>query len=119
ESHFENKDSFSKIKVVSVKFPVPVTRNADNEKVKAEILRLAFVGALIEDKGVLFFKDILTELTELKVNFIINIIGAGHLEEKLKKDLQSFSNVNFLGQLTNQEVISLHSEHDILILPSY
>ncbi len=119
ESNFENKDTFSKIDVVSVKFPVPLTIDNDKEKVRAKIIRVAFVGALIEDKGVLLFKNILTQLTELKINFIFNIIGAGPLEEKLMKELQSFSNVNFKGKLTNQEVISLHSEHDILILPSY
>ncbi len=119
ESKFGNKDIISNIDIVSVKFPVPLTIDNPIEKVKSPKIRIAFVGALIEDKGVLFFKDILTQLTELKINFIFNIIGAGHLEEKLKRDLESFSNVHFMGQLTNQEVISMHSEHDILILPSF
>lgn len=119
ESNFENKKEFSKIDVVSVKFPVPLTRNIDKEKDRTEIIRLAFVGSLTEGKGVLFFKDILNHLVKLKISFLFNIIGAGPLEEKLKEELQSFSNVNFKGKLTNSEVISLHNEHDILILPSH
>ena len=119
ESKFVTKDEFSKIDRVSLKFPIPLAIDDDKEKEKHNIIRMAYVGSLIEDKGVLLFKDILTQLTELKINFMFNIIGTGHLQEKLMEDLNSFSNVHFKGKLTNHEVLSLHSEHDILILPSY
>lgn len=119
KSNLKHSHFLSETEVVSLKFPVPLRKQDGERRKRAKAIRLSFVGLLAESKGVMFFKTILNELVRLGVNFTFNIIGDGPLEEDLKEDLQCFPEVHFLGRLTNQEVISCHAQHDILILPSY
>lgn len=85
----------------------------DIEKYKA---RLLFVGQLDDNKNI---KSIINlwPLIDSKVEYF-TIIGKGELESYVRDFAQSHSNAHFLGTKNNEEVQSIMSFHDILILPS-
>lgn len=103
--------------VISLKFPVPEAENL-NRTNETSLIRLVFVGSLISDKGIFNLKSILNSLEIKKVPYSLNIIGSGAEEERLKSDLKAFNTVTFNGKLPNRDVLELHTNHDIILLPS-
>lgn len=104
------------IKACQINFPVPENKNQrviDNKKI-----RIAFIGALSESKGVLEFEKIIQRIEALNIQYHFNIIGDGPLKELLVKTFNSNINISIKGNIINSQVLKLHTEHDILILPS-
>lgn len=86
---------------------------------KSGVLKLVFVGFLIEKKGVLLFADICRKLEEKNIRFEFNIIGTGNKLELLKVDFAHSDNVKITGQIPNNEVISNLCKSDLFLFPSY
>jgi glycosyltransferase involved in cell wall biosynthesis len=107
----------SDIDIQSIKFPVP---NIEAEEKQQDIskIRLAFVGSLINAKGIFEIATILTELNSKNIPFSLNIIGSGAEEKQLMNALKNFESVVFNGKLPNSKVLELHQNHDIILLPS-
>lgn len=102
--------------VSSIRFPVPANtywKYAFDKKI-----RIAFVGTLVESKGVLEFEKIISKIESYNIPYHFNIIGEGPLKKSLQKVFQYNKNVSFKGSIDNLQVLQLHSEHDIIILPS-
>ena len=79
---------------------------------------ITFVGRLIYAKGV---HDQLRAVTELK-NVIVNIVGDGSYRKELEKLTQKLglqNNVQFLGELTKEQVREILWQTDIFINPSH
>lgn len=102
--------------IESLKFPVPNVSNL--KRTFSETIRLVFVGSLIKTKGVYDLVEIVKCLESNSVNYSLNIIGQGVEEASLKNLFHSNHKVRFLGQLLNNDVLSLHSSHDVILLPS-
>jgi glycosyltransferase involved in cell wall biosynthesis len=99
-----------------IKFPVP-TYNYNRVAMDKKI-RIAFVGTLNEFKGVLEFDKIIREIEAQNIPYHFNIIGDGPLKKTLLNLFKFNVNVSVKGKVDNSQVLKLHSEHDILILPS-
>ena len=79
---------------------------------------IIFVGRLSEEKGVItLIKSWILWGIEAPV---LNIVGNGVLEDKLKKMVQkhSVNNINFLGKLTNEDVKEKIGKAKLTIVPS-
>jgi len=83
---------------------------------------LLFVGGL--DKAH-YFKGVDVLLQSLSkiddINWQLNIVGAGDLENKYKKttnDLKIKDKVNFLGKVDNKKLIEMYKKSHLFILPS-
>jgi len=97
--------NFSKIKKVN--------RRSGSDKVV-----LGFVGRLVGVKGC---KYLIKTLPLLTFNFEVLIVGDGPLMKKLKKlveELNLYSKVKFLGYVNNDDIFSVYSLFDILVIPS-
>lgn len=112
----KNIKQCSNIIVSNIKFPIPAytyDKCAFDNKI-----RIAFVGTLNEFKGVLGFEKILSKIESYNIPYHFNVIGDGPLKKSLEKLFQYNKNVSFKGNIDNLQVLKLHSEHDIIILPS-
>ena len=91
----------------------------DFSKKKYEInkfRKIVFVGEISKRKNIIpLVKKILPLLSH---NNQFSIIGDGVLLNKLQQLISNTQNVNYLGNLNNNEVVKLVSKHDLLILPS-
>lgn len=87
--------------------------NKNNENVK-----IAFVGRLIKEKGVLKLIEAFDELKKNFSNLELNIAGSGPLYEELKNK-EFKNNINILGNLTHDEVMKLLAKSDVFVNPSY
>ena len=79
---------------------------------------IIFVGRLSAEKGVVtLVKSWILWGIDAPV---LNIVGSGELEDKLKKMAQkhSMNNINFLGKLTNEDVKERISKAKLMIVPS-
>lgn len=82
-------------------------------------INAVIVARLEPVKGHQYFFKAMPLILEKYPNFILNIVGAGSLEEKLKeqvKELKIENNVKFLGMKLNPEEIL--KQMDLFILPS-
>lgn len=74
-----------------------------------------FVGRLEHSKGI----DVLLQAWKsLPSNFILDIIGSGPLESKLKSEYKYLTNINFLGSRTRDITLDCISKSRFLIHPS-
>lgn len=78
--------------------------------------KFLFVGSLDERKNILSLLNIFTK--GIFENFTLSIIGTGPLSNEVEKICNSYSNINYLGTKSNDEVLQIMQSHDILILPS-
>lgn len=75
-------------------------------------VRYIYVGRLINVKNV----ELLIE--EFNSNGKpLTIVGSGILEQKLRQ--QAYSNITFLGFVSNEKLGVIYQAHDVFILPSY
>ncbi len=82
----------------------------DGRKKAHKGFNVAFVGRLVEEKGV---QDLLKATKNLKVN--VTIVGSGSYESELKK----YTHAKFVGSKDSAGVRKVLSESDILVNPSY
>lgn len=105
-----------KLKLESVKFPVPLA-----EKIKrtpSHKIRLTFVGSLSDRKGVISLFDIANLLEKQSIDYHLSIIGQGEKEFDLKELFRKNKNITFFGKLDNREVYKIYAKQDIILLPS-
>jgi len=77
---------------------------------------ILFIGRLSNEKNL---ENLLTAIKDLD-GFILDIIGTGQEEEKLKTMAKAIrANVNFLGLFPNNEIPKILNQYPILILPSF
>lgn len=105
-------------KVKLIYYPSPQIKTIRKNILKDGVIKLIFVGYLIERKGIQFFKPTIDELIKRGVNFEFSIIGSGQEEKKLKKQFKNYENVKFIGQLKNENVLKKYEEHNILFFPT-
>lgn len=95
---------------------------ARRERGQTPELKLGFLGRIEHvAKGVLFVPDILLRIDRLGVEYRMRIAGKGALEKRLKRDLQKNSlsdRVDFLGNLTPQQVPGFLADVDVLLFTS-
>jgi glycosyltransferase involved in cell wall biosynthesis len=92
--------------------------NIDNISRK-KVIRLLFVGSLINIKRPL---DIIYAASKLKnqdINLEINYVGSGNLTDKIVQEAKACQvQVNMIGFLNQNELIKEYMSNDIFILPS-
>lgn len=89
-----------------------------NSKISDNKTSLLFVGKLIHDKGIIELIDAICELRKKNSNFILNIVGKGHLEERLKKIIikeNLNSHVNLIGSVKQEDIHKCYENADIYI----
>jgi glycosyltransferase involved in cell wall biosynthesis len=83
------------------------------------ILKLVFLGRLIEEKGVLLLKDIDQQIQMKGIKANWTIVGRGPLLERLIDQWKSAANINFIQAKDTQAVYDVLQEQDILVFPSW
>lgn len=103
----------------------PLTVNINNflykksNVVKADTVKLLFVGRLVEAKGIEFLINTLSKLN--REDFELNIIGEGYLLDDLNKQVQSLNLQNkviFRGYLEGEPLFNYYKQSNVFILPS-
>lgn len=110
-------------KVIPWDWPHSVTPELFLEKVIPDgksVWQAIYVGTIMESKGI---GDILRAISILKskgVGLKLKVVGKGDVETyiKLTQDLQIEDCVEFLGFLSNKEIIPVMRESDIVLVPS-
>jgi glycosyltransferase involved in cell wall biosynthesis len=82
------------------------------------IIKIVFAGSLTHRKGVDVLPLIIAELNNSNIKYQLTIIGSGEEEEGLKQQLNQNKNVIFAGQKSNDDVIELFIQSDILLFPT-
>ncbi|MDE5941671.1 MAG: glycosyltransferase [Muribaculaceae bacterium] len=77
---------------------------------------LIFVGKIDERKNILTLVDTALENENLFNKFLI--VGTGPLLPELKEKIDGHKSISHLGVLPNEDVMSLISQSDLLVLPS-
>jgi len=110
-------DETFKNKISKIYFPVPQPETLNRKE--SNTIRLVFVGSLIKAKGVLLLPKIVDGLQSLDINYHLTIIGSGAEENKLKQELGGNRNISFKGRLPNEEILKIHQDQDVILLPSH
>ncbi|MDD5053077.1 MAG: glycosyltransferase family 4 protein [Sulfuricurvum sp.] len=86
-------------------------------KKNGDILKLLYIGRLIEWKGLMLSFEALSGIDESKYEF--NVIGSGS-DEKVFIDYvkRNNLNVNFLGQIDREKLSEYYLSHDLFVFPS-
>ena len=93
-------------------------KNKDNLKAKLKLKSkfvVLFVGRLIKEKGVL---TLLGSAKEWNDNIGLYIAGTGQLDDEVKNYARKYKNLNYLGGLTQKELVNYYQAADLLIVPS-
>jgi glycosyltransferase involved in cell wall biosynthesis len=98
--------------------PYGVEQPAVIKKEKREPLNVVFLGRLVEDKGVLELKKIDDLLSAQNVVVNWTIIGSGPLEQVLKEEWSSKTNVTFAKPAVTKDVYQILQAQDIQVLPT-
>lgn len=77
---------------------------------------LIFVGKIDERKNILALVDAVLKIENIFNKFLI--IGTGPLKSKLIEKIDGHDSISYFGSLPNEEVTSLISQSDLLVLPS-
>lgn len=101
-NNFDIADEFTLIKM----------RN--NMKISDNFFSVLFVGRLIEKKGIKQLCEAAIALPD--INFII--IGAGPLENYIKKMAKSYNNILYIGKVINNELNEYFGIANLLCIPS-
>ncbi|MEX5790631.1 glycosyltransferase family 4 protein [Providencia hangzhouensis] len=95
-----------------------INENQTSRTNESKLFRLAFVGRLVEDKGIF---DLLNAVKNQPKNVMLNIVGGGESYE----EVIAFINKNKLndrvfihGQLSFHELAKIYKETDLTIVPS-
>lgn len=83
------------------------------------VLKLVFLGRLIEEKGVMLLKDVDRHLAKKGVRVEWTIVGKGSLQHTLSEQWKEVKNIHFIQASDTQAVYSILQEQDILVFPSW
>lgn len=81
-------------------------------------LKIAFAGSLIYRKGIDTVPTIVSHLDGKNVDYRLEIIGSGEMEQEIKEAFKKNGRVVFRGQLTNEEVIKTLQQNHVLLFPT-
>ncbi len=79
------------------------------------------VGRMVEKKGFLYLLEAAHQLRQREVDFIVNILGTGPMEETLKAkvaDLDIQNQINFFGPASTAEVRESMLAASVVVVPS-
>ena len=82
------------------------------------ILKLLFLGRLVEEKGIFLLKSIDNYLQENKVPVQWTIVGRGPAESEIRKQWANSTNVAFVQAEDTNQVYKILEDQDILVFPS-
>ncbi len=77
-----------------------------------------FVGKLIEEKGILELVDTVYELKKAQSDFVLNIVGKGHLEKQIRTILinkKMNDHIKLIGSVNQEEIHKYYAEADVYI----
>jgi len=101
-----------------------VLHKRTKEPCSGNLIRILYVGKLVEGKGVEVLLQAFSELCRCLPNkgLLLTIVGTGSKERKLKKmcyNLNISDRVKFLGFVDDRSLLSrLYAEADMLVVPS-
>ena len=107
----------------------PSTENVDKQKEIIERYNLQnkfvflFVGRVVENKNIQFSLEVLKKIKEKgNNNFKFLIVGSGAFEDDLKKLVKKYNlkdNVEFVGKITDRDVLAtIYQVADLFLFPS-
>ncbi|GAO44328.1 putative glycosyltransferase [Flavihumibacter petaseus NBRC 106054] len=98
-------------------FPIPELKATGN--------RLLYVGVINRRKNLMSLLKVLDRLQQKGCAFTLDIVGDFDESEKYREEVLPFvaarglsQRVNFLGWKTQEDLIELYTNHDIVVLPS-
>ena len=97
---------------------VPIPELIIEKRIKKEVVKLLFLGRMIESKGIFDLLEINNLLRHNQIKFEWTCIGNGPQLDSLKQKWNPADKVNFASPSTNREVINLCKESDIFVLPT-
>lgn len=116
-TNFGVKNDFRVVpNVVDTELFRPGSRHRSDDK-----KRLLLVALLSPKKGVPYLLEALSQLSEVRSDFVLDVVGDGPSREeyeKLSTDLGIDRLVNFHGLKSKQEVAEFMGEADLFVLPS-
>ena len=95
--------------------------NILNQTSKKDLIRLIYVGRLIDLKNVSLLLESFKEVCQIYDNLTLTIVGDGTLKSSLKQYVNSNSltkKVQFIDYISNSDLKDTFTNHDIHILPS-
>ncbi len=114
--------AFGRVDVRCIHCGVPIPEAPQRIPDSSSPLRIIFLGRLYQDaKRVRLFPTILRQLCESQIPFSWTIAGDGPELDFLKTNMRTSrldQQVHFTGRLSNPEVSSLLSQHDVFLLVS-
>lgn len=92
-------------------------RKIKNAKIilKWSSFNILFVGRLVVEKGI---EELLKSVTKWDKSIILNIVGSGPLENKIRLYAKKNCNVRFLGSISQDKLPLYYNAADLLVVPS-
>lgn len=85
------------------------------EIIDEEVKKCMYAGALAEKYGVKKLVDAFVSMNN--ENYILDIYGYGELENYIEEIANQYTNINYYGLVSNQEIVEIEKKMDILINP--
>tara|TARA_Y100000310_G_scaffold342142_1_gene443975 strand:- start:21 stop:1238 length:1218 start_codon:yes stop_codon:yes gene_type:complete len=105
----DNNIPENNIKVIS-----NIVNTKELQETNNEIPKILYIGAYVENKGLLL---LLNSLKEIKEPYECNLYGYGPLKEELERLSKGFP-INIHGKISKEESLDLIYKHDIIVQPS-
>ena len=99
---------------INLKTFTAVNKQIAKTKLGWQGFSIFFVGRLIETKGVNVILKVVQRVKN--VNFVI--AGAGPLDQVIKRDVNKYSNLKFIGRIENKDLYLYYSAADLVLVPS-
>jgi glycosyltransferase involved in cell wall biosynthesis len=119
-SHLKTIPEFNSHLIESIPYGIPFTKNPQRSPPSPDApLRIIYLGRMIEEqKRVSRLIEVVKLLAQRQVKARFTFAGSGPQLNDLKSSLQSFGNVEFLGEVRYADVQPLLSQQDIFLLLS-
>lgn len=98
-----------------------LTKINENKKIDKNKFNLVVTGRLIPFKNNEILIDVMKNISELRNDIVLHIIGDGELRNSLQSKVEKYklnNQVIFYGQISRDETLSLVNECDIFVFPS-
>lgn len=94
--------------------------NIEKDEKDKKLVKIIFVGRLIEKKGVMLLLDIAKKMSK-NDNFVIELYGSGRLFDKAQNFISENSlqnKVKLCGSVKHSQISSVYRNADVFIMPS-
>ncbi|MDW3191292.1 MAG: glycosyltransferase family 4 protein [Cytophagales bacterium] len=91
------------------------------KKQNQEVIKLLYVGRLVEKKGISLLLESIKKLTQSGKSIQCTVVGSGPLEQELKaqsRKLAISEHLHFAGYTPHHELLNYYQSHDLLVCPS-